>query len=1195
MFCEKMREMHFFTKQTQSNETTGVSEQERKIHVEQYLPWHEILKRERLQRGWSQKDVADKINSTDRSIGRWESGLAFPDPFNRQKLAKLYGKSVEELGLVEKKVIPDGVQPAIMQEDWGEMPDVGRFYGYTQELDQIKRWITGERCRLVALLCMGGIGKTTLAIMAARQMQEEHPFEYVYWRSLHNAPAVESVLENCLQNLYVQRPVALPDTLDEQLSLLITYLRQHRCLLILDNVEAVLLPGQHAGIYIESDKGYGRLFQRIGETEHKSCLMLTSREKPREIARLEGTHSPVRSLRLAGIRQAGGQALLQDEELSGSDEARAALVERYRGNPLALKLVSEPIREVFGGDIAAFLKEEGSVFGEISDLLEQQFQRLSATERNVIYWLAIEHEGVSLATLQEDTQLSLSRKMLIEALDALRRRSLIEGGGEGHFMLQPVVMEYITEQFVERIGEEIAGETFALLASHALMKASAADYLRESQARFILEPTIKKLHASFGKAGSEQKLKRMLSMLHIDGTLQHSYAAGNILNLLIHARADLRGLDFSDLTVRQADLQGVSLPEVNFASAELTACRFTDTFSSILCLAVSPDGTLLAGGTTTDEVRIWQAESATALFRCTGHGDGIRSVAFSPDSKLFASGSEDHTLRVWESATGRCLKILQGHTDWILSIAFSPDGRALASASLDQTVRLWDAGTGACLKILRGHTGRVRAVAFSPGGKLIASGSEDSTIRLWDNNTGECRKVLQGHTSWVRTLAFSPGGEILASGGEDKMVCFWDMNTGECSRVLQGHTERVRTVAWTSDGTLLASAGDDHFIRLWNVGTGQCLKVLQGHTNRIWSLVFIPASTVLVSACEDDTMRFWDVHSGRCIRTFRGQTNLIKEVAFSPDGRKLVSGSEDQVVRLWDTGTGQCLKSLHKHANRVRCVTFSPDGTSFASGSEDETICLWDAGSGQVLKTLRGHRHLVRSLAFRPDGKVLASGSHDETIRLWDVESGLCLKKIDVHSLVWSVAFSPDGKTLASGNDAGAVQIWDIESGTCVKTLEGHTHRVWSVLFHPSGTKLASSGDDQTIHIWDIESGACLTLLQGHTSWVRSVAFSADGSVLASGSHDQTVRVWDTATGQCLTTLRGHVGYVYSVSFSLADNILASAGDDGDIKLWNIQSGACIKTLRAERLYEQMNIAGAQGLTDSQRASLRALGAVEIV
>lgn len=1161
--------------------------------MEQDLPWYEILKEARIKRGWSQQDVAKKIGSTDRSIGRWERGQTFPDPYNRQRLAELYGQSVETLGLMEKKGASDEAPQETGREDWGEAPEVERFYGRAQEIDEVTRWIVAERCRLVTLLGMGGIGKTTLAIKAARWAQHLAPFEYVYWRSLYNAPPVAGLLENCLQNLYTRQPVALPGVLDEQISLLIAYLRQHRCLLILDNVESILQPGQRAGIFIESEQGYGRLFQRIGESGHESCLLLTSREKPREIARMEGRHSPVRSLRLDGIEQASGQELLQDEGLAGTAEAQADLVARYWGNPLALKLVSEPIREVFGGDIAAFLQGEERVLGEISDLLEQQFQRLSPAERDVIYWLAIEHDDVSLETLLEDTRPLISRKELVETLDALRRRSLIEGSGVRHFVLQPVVMEYVTGRFVESVNEELASETCALLASHALLKANAVDYVRQSQVRFILEPIVHRLRTTGRQAPGEDRLKRMLTLLHSDDTLRQSYAAGNILNMLVQARADLRGLDFAHLAVRQADLQGVSVPQVNFAAADLATCRFTDTFSSVLCLAVSPDGALLAGGTTTDEVRVWWAGSATALFCCTGHEDGVRAIAFSPDGRTFVSGSEDHMLRIWESVGGRCLKVLPGHTDWIFSLACSSDGSTLASASLDQTVRLWDAATGECLQVLRGHRDWVRAVAFSPDGAMLASGGNDGTIRLWERRTGACLRVLQEQGDWVRTLAFSPDGETLASGGEDRVIRCWHMQTGECSRVLRGHTGRIRSIAWTPDGALLASGGDDQFLRLWNTRTGRCLRVLQGHTNRIWSLVFIPASSLLVSASEDDTVRFWDVHTGQCARILQGQTHLIKAIDFSPDGRTLVSGSEDQLVRVWDRASGRCTRSLRRHANRIRCVAFRPGGANFASGSEDETICLWDAHSGQVARIFSGHTSLVRAVAFSPDGALLASGSYDQTIRLWDVESGQCLTRIEARSLIWSVTFHPDGNLLASGNDAGAIQLWETEGGRCVSTLAGPPHRVWTVPFHPSGMLLASSGDDRQISLWEIASGRCLRVLQGHSSWVRSLAFSSDGSVLASGSHDRTVRLWDVESGRCLKVLRGHTSYIWSVAFSPVDETLASAGDDGCIRLWDAKTGACLQTLRSERLYEGMNIAGAQGLTGSQTTSLLALGAVE--
>jgi hypothetical protein len=49
------------------------------------------------------------------------------------------------------------------------------------------------------------------------------------------------------------------------LSLLIRYLQQHRCLLILDNAESILQSGERAGQYREGFAGYGELLRRIGE------------------------------------------------------------------------------------------------------------------------------------------------------------------------------------------------------------------------------------------------------------------------------------------------------------------------------------------------------------------------------------------------------------------------------------------------------------------------------------------------------------------------------------------------------------------------------------------------------------------------------------------------------------------------------------------------------------------------------------------------------------------------------------------------------------------------------------------------------------------------------------------------------------------------------------------------------------------
>ena len=133
---------------------------------------------------------------------------------------------------------------------------------------------------------------------------------------------------------------------------------------------------------------------------------------------------------------------MQDKELSGHDESWATLLERYSGNPLALKLVAETVRELFFGDIIAFLEEEATIFGGVRDLLAQHFDRLSELEQELLIWLAIEREPVGPNQLSDNLVQSIPRRELLETLRNLHRRSLLEQTESG-FTLQNVVMEFL--------------------------------------------------------------------------------------------------------------------------------------------------------------------------------------------------------------------------------------------------------------------------------------------------------------------------------------------------------------------------------------------------------------------------------------------------------------------------------------------------------------------------------------------------------------------------------------------------------------------------------------------------------------------------------------------------------------------------------------------------------------------------------
>jgi len=1030
--------------------------------------------------------------------------------------------------------------------DWGEAPHTEQFYGRERELAELKQWLLDDHCRLVAILGMGGMGKTSLAATLVDQVQEH--YDYIFWRSLHNAPPFTRILQECIQFVSHQQRTVLPEEVDSQISLLIEYLRGCRCLLVLDNVESILQGGIQASQYREDYEGYGRLLQRIGESRNQSCLLVTSREKPKEVALLEGEAAATRSYQLAGLPPLAGQEILNDKGLQGTAHAWEALITTYSGNPLALKLVAQVIREVFGSEITAFLKDGEVFFRDVRDVLEQQVARLSAREEEIVYWLAIEREAIGLDDLRGNIIHPISKGELQEALRSLRRRQLIETSATS-FTLHNVIMEYMTDRLVDQVCEEISTGTMVFFERLTLLKARAKDYIRESQRRLILLPLVKRLLTIFGKEALEQRFQSLLAILREQHDQHPSYAAGNVLNMLIQMGCELRGYDFSHLVVWQAYLQGVVLPEVNFAYANLEKSTFTDTFGQVLCVTFSSRGDLLVAGTSTGEIRFWHAGSGTPLHSFQGHANAVTSVTFSPDGSTLASSSHDLTFRLWEVNSGQCLNTLQGHTDEVWSVAFSPDGKILASGSLDRSVRLWDVSSGQCLNTLQGHTEAVESVTFSPDGQTLASSGHDQIIRLWEVSGGRCLKALQGHINGIWSVVFSPDGKTLASGSFDRTIRVWDVSSGQCLYTLQDHTSAVWSVAFSPDGKILASGSLDRTVRLWEVSSGQCLKALQGYANR------------------------------------------VRSVAFNHDGKILAGGYEDQMVRLWEVSGGQCLKTLQGHTNQVVFVVFSPNGKTLASSSFDRTIRVWEVGSGQCLYTLQGHTEAVESAVFSPDGKILASSSHDLTFRLWEVSSGQCLKTRRTET-VGSMAFSPDGKTLASSNDR-TIRIWEVSSGQRLKTLQGHIQSVTSVTFSPDGSNLASSSNDRTIRIWEVSSGQCLKTLQGHTSRVWSVAFSPDGSTLVSGSMDQTLCLWEVSSGQCLKTLHSDTNGIWSVAFSPDGKTLAIGSHNEVITLWDIQTGTCLHTLRSDRPYERMNITQVKGLIEGQKATLKLLGAIE--
>ncbi|MER3588278.1 MAG: hypothetical protein C4322_08850, partial [Mastigocladus sp. ERB_26_1] len=531
------------------------------------------------------------------------------------------------------------------------------------------------------------------------------------------------------------------------------------------------------------------------------------------------------------------------------------------------------------------------------------------------------------------------------------------------------------------------------------------------------------------------------------------------------------------------------------------------------------------------------------------HSESVNSVAFSPDGKIIASGSTDKTIKLWDVTTGQVIKTLTGHNNGVFSIAFSPDSKTIASGGADKTIKLWDVTTGQVIKTFSGHEDTVYSIAFSPDGKTIASGSVDQTIKLWDVVAGKAIKTLTGHVDTVNSVIFGPDGNLIASASDDKTIKVWDVTTGK-ARTLTGYDTGVTSVAFSPDGNMIIS-GDDSTVKLWDVTTSKLIKTLTGHSDSITSVVFSPDGKTIASSSNDKKIKIWDVSSSNS-KTLTKNVDFLTKVVFSPDGKTVASSSDDNVIKLWNVADGKAINTLIGHDNTVRSVVFSPDGKMIASGSDDKTIKLWDTTTNKVIKTLTGHDDVVLGVIFSPDGKTLASSSTDQTIKLWDITTAQAIKTFTGHyNTVFSVKFSPDGKTIASGSGDKTIKLWDVTTGQLLKTF-GHSDPVYSITFSPDGKTITSASSDRTIKLWDVRDGKVIKTLTGHKDYLTSIAFNQDGKTLASGSADNTIKLWNVSNGREFRTLTGHSASVNSVAFNGDGKILVSGSSDNTIKLWRL-------------------------------------------
>lgn len=751
-------------------------------------------------------------------------------------------------------------------------------------------------------------------------------------------------------------------------------------------------------------------------------------------------------------------------------------------------------------------------------------------------------------------------------------------------VLRSEVLDAITTRLVTTVVDELRSGRLDCIAGRSLIRLSAFDFVQQAQRRSILEPVVRRLEASSPS-----------STTLLEGLVQSSRGTGaataNLVNLLSRQTGQIPPLDLSRTDLRNADFRHVAAAGVDLRGADLSGAAFHDAFTSMLAVAFSPDGGLLAAANADGIIRVWRLDDGRQQHALYGHTDWAWAVAFSPNGRMLASSGDDRTVRLWDLQTGAALHVLSDHTDWVRAIAFSPDGQLLASGSQDCTVRVWDVATGALVRKLVGHQDQVWSVAFNPRTRVLATASGDGTVCLWDVAAPAPTRRWESEGGRVFSVAFSPDGEWLATAGDTRDVRVWHAHTGRFEARLVGHEGRVWRAVFNATAETIVSSGEDNTIRIWD-WRARSSRIVEIHTDWVRSVAHHPEKPWIASASDDQSVVVTDTVHNRTLRTWRGWSDPLFAVGFAPDSSAVFAGGRKGLVR-WRLAEAGSEDLLVPHESRVWALAVSPANGVGASGGDDEMLRLWSSSDGTAQAVLDGHGKPIWSVAFAPGGELVATGSEDRTARIWRVADREQTAVCEGHtSWVRATAFSPDGVMLATGGDDRTVRLWRT-NGDPDRVLEGHTGRVWSVVFHPAGSLLASGGDDSVVRVWAMDGSRRRIDLAGHNGRIWSAAFSPDGAWLATSSSDRTVRIWNVEEGHAVHVIEGHTRWVRSVTFAPDGSMLATASEDGTVRIWDGRTFAFIRSLARKRPYEGMLIAGAKGLSDAQREALILLGATD--
>lgn len=217
-------------------------------------------------------------------------------------------------------------------------------------------------------------------------------------------------------------------------------------------------------------------------------------------------------------------------------------------------------------------------------------------------------------------------------------------------------------------------------------------------------------------------------------------------------------------------------------------------------LVFAPDSKGLFSSSTDKSIIYYDLIEGTRSVFITMASTKVRCMAVSPAGRFLFGGTDDGKLLRWNIDTKEETVIYNSPGNTIFAVSINSTGSRIAFVDKKGSLRIVDARTNNILRSVTAHSGRIMDVKFSPNDRQIATASVDKTVKIWDANNLSNRPVtINKHEDFVLSVAFSPDGNYLVSSGDvpdNKQIPFlyyWPTHASAMAEQMCGKLNRNLT------------------------------------------------------------------------------------------------------------------------------------------------------------------------------------------------------------------------------------------------------------------------------------------------------------------------------------------------------------------------------------------------------------------